>query len=83
MTVQVDEPGRHHQARGVHLSGRRGQAGTDLRDPARADGHVGDGVEPGLRIDYAAAAQDQASLAAFGGGLRFGHPPAPFWRGQV
>ena len=74
VAVEVDESRRHHQTRGVHLGARSGQAGTDLRDPARSDGDVGDGVEPGLRIDHAAAAQHD---------LRFGHPPAPLQRGQV
>ena len=61
----------------------RGEAVVDRPPLAPADGHVGDGVEPGLRVDDAPAAQHRVSVAAFGGGLRFGHPPAPFQRAQV
>ena len=61
MDVDVDQPGRHHQAGGVERLGalRRLDAAVELDDAALLDQQVVDRVEVLARIDHPAAVDQQ------------------------
>ena len=63
MTVQINEPGRHHEARHVEVSLGAGQGVTDLRDLAAGDRDILHRIQAGFGIDHAPAAQHDVRLA--------------------
>ena len=57
VTVQIDEPGRDHEACDVEVRLGAGQGVTDLGDLAAGDRDILHGIQAGFGIDHAPAAQ--------------------------
>ena len=63
MTVQINEPGRHHEAGDVEVRVGAGQGVPDLGDRAAGDRDILHRVQARFGIDHAPAAQHDVRLA--------------------